>query len=356
MTARQTFRNTLIVVGTVAALYAAFEGRAILLILLVALIVASALRPGMLWLERRRFPRPLAIAVLYILLIIAVVLLGFYIVPTVINRFGGYVVDADNFADQLIESQRQILESVQNTFGIELTGISSSAIRTSVTNVYTEIQSRVPAAAGNVAGLLSDTLLMFVISAYWLASRDRAVEFFLSLLPVKNRADTRQMIEEMERALGSYVRGAAVISIVVGLLNFLVLRLFSVPTAGIQAFIVGATTAIPVIGGYIGGAASIAIALVSSPEHAVVTTIAFLVIQQLENQVLTPVILGRAVDVNPIVTIVALFIGFALVGVVGALIAVPVAGALQILLMHLVIRPQQQKVAAPPAPKVAEAK
>src|SRR5215207_3291448 len=145
--------------------------------------------------------------------------------------------------------------------------------------------------------------------------------------------------------MGSYVRGISLVVAFVGIANFIILSLFRVPNAVTIAFIIGITTAIPVLGGFIGAAIGVLLALLSSPANGVITFLSFVAVQQVEVHYLTPRMMARSVGLNPILIIVFLFVGFALGGVVGAILSVPVAGTFYILLRYLVIEPRKEEAA-----------
>ncbi len=179
------------------------------------------------------------------------------------------------------------------------------------------------------------------MGVYWLTSRDQAVDFVLHLFPLGRRGDVGTMIHEIESSMGAYVRGIVLISTFVGVANFIILSIFQVPNPVTLGFIVGITTALPIIGGYIGAFTATLLAFLSSPLNALIAFGTFVVVQQVENHLLTPRVMSRSVNLNPILIIVFLFVGSALGGVIGALIAVPIAGTLNILLRHLIIEPRQ---------------
>lgn len=156
------------------------------------------------------------------------------------------------------------------------------------------------------------------------------------------RAQVAEIIEDIEISIGSYMRGVVLVAAFVGFANFAILALLGVPNAVTLGFIVGITTALPIIGGYIGGITSTLLALLSSPIHGLFAILTFAGVQQLEMHYLTPRVMSRSVGLNPILIIVVLFIGFAVGGVIGGLISVPISGVISVLLRHLVIVPRQQ--------------
>jgi putative heme transporter len=345
MTAQQTFRNTVVVLLTLLVAYALYASARILVVLLVAIIVASAVRPTVLWLCKRHLPMALAILLVYAGLAFGIFLLGVVVLPPAASQFAGYLENERNLADRVIESQTWIQNTIQERTGTYVTLFDPQALRTTIGDIIRQIKQAVPALAGEFGGLLGDFVLVFVMGVYWLTSRDQAVNFALQLFQIGRRAEVSLIITEIETSMGAYVRGIALVCLFVGLANFAILSVFGVPNAVTLGFIVGITTALPIIGGYIGAATAVLLALLSSPIHALIAFGSFVFVQQIENHYLTPRVMSRSVGLNPILIIVFLFVGFAVGGVIGALISVPIAGTINILLQHLVIVPRKDETA-----------
>jgi predicted PurR-regulated permease PerM len=350
MTAQQTFRNTVIVILTVAAAYALYASARILTVLLVAIIVASAVRPTVLWLKRRPVPEGLAILLVYAAIAFGIFLLGVVVLPPAASQFAGYIENDQKLANRIIETQTWLQNTIQERTGTQVTLLDPEGIKKTVSDLIRQIKEAVPALAGEFGGLLGDFILVFVMGVYWLTSRDQAVNFVLQLFPMGRRAEVGLIINEIETSMGAYVRGIVLVCLFVGIANFAILSIFGVPNAVTLGFIVGITTALPIIGGYIGAATAVLLALLSSPIHGLIAFGSFVAVQQIENHYLTPRVMSRSVGLNPLLIIVFLFIGFAVGGVTGALISIPIAGTISILLRHLVIGPRKDEN----APQIVE--
>ncbi len=346
MSAQQIFRNTLIVLFTVVTAYILFLSLHIIVILMVAIISASALRPFVLWLEKKlKLPYTISILVVYAIILLTIFGLFLIVLPPAISRLGGYIENEDRLASKIIEAdhwvERNLEIILQTPADQNINLLDPDSIRTTVHNVVKSLNEQIPALAGEFGGLFGDAILVFVIGVYWLTSRDAAVNFTLQLFPLSRRALAREIITEIEQSLGAYMRGVALVVLFVGVTNFVLLTIFGVPNATTMAFIIGMTTALPIIGGYIGASVAVFIALLETPLAALLTLLSFVLVQQIENHYLTPRVMSNSVHISPILVIVALFIGFSVGGVVGALIAVPVAGTLMVLARYLVIEPMK---------------
>ena len=346
MSASQVFRNTVVVILTVVVAYILFLSLNIVIVLLFAIIFASALRPVVLWLDKR-VPEALAILLTYLGVLLVVIGLFVIVLPPAVNRLGVYIENDDRLAFRLISANNWAERTLNTVLQPEepIVLLESDSIRTEVSRTVASLRDTIPSMAGNVGGLLGNLVLVIVIGIYWLTSRDQAVEFTLQLFSLARRPLVKQIILEIEQGLGAYVRGVMLVVMFVGIANFILLTIFRVPNATTLAFVIGITTALPVIGGFIGAGVAVFLALLETPVAGLLTLVSFVLVQQVETHILTPRMMSNSVHISPILVIVSLFIGFAVGGVIGGLIAVPVAGTLMVLARHLIIEPQKQQVA-----------
>lgn len=346
MSAQQTFRNTVVVILTLVSAYVLFVSLHILVVLLFAIIIASAMRPAVLWLDRHGLSQSLAILLVYLATIGAILFLFVLVLPPAVNRLSGYIENDDRLAYKLISANRwaenTLTDLTHAPAPVQL--LDEETIRSGVQRAVDGLKSSFPLLAGEAGALIGDAILAIVIGVYWLTSRDEAVAFTQQLFPLGRRVLIREIIFEIEQTLGAYVRGVGLVVLFVGVANFVLLLLFRVPNPTTLAFIIGITTALPIVGGFIGAGAAVFIALIESPLAALLTLASFVLVQQVETHYLTPRTMSNSVHISPILVILALFIGFAVGGVVGGLIAVPIAGTLMVLARHLVIEPKKSEV------------
>lgn len=345
-TAKDTFRNGLILAAAFAIAYFIYLSLDILLLLLVAFIIALAIRKPVQALQRRRLPKGLAILIVYGLVLLVIALLLLVILPPIIRQSAPYLQDEDTLIKQIMAAENRLEAEIEARTDLEITLPDEQAVRTTISSAVNQARSRIPALAGNFGSLLSNLALVFVTAMYILLSFDQIIDMILRLFPTQQRGEILQMLEEIEQAVGGYVRGALLVAAIIGVLDFLALTILRIPNAGMLALIVAVTTTVPAIGGYVGVIGATLVALLSSPTDALVTLIVVVVVQQLENYVFSPRIIESTVNLNPVISIMSILIGVAVVGVVGALIAVPVASAVKILIYHLVYKPRIQQAAA----------
>jgi len=345
MTGYQVFRNTLIIVITLALTYLFIRSLNVWIVLVVAILVASALRPPIMRLREWGVPQSLAILIVYGGVTLLTVTLLIAVLPPVINQVVSYIQNDNRLADRLITAHYWVERFLSQSTGSDVRlGIEPEAIRTAVHDVVETIRVTAPSLITNIFNFAGDFIIMIIIGIYWVTSRERAAAFLIELLPLGRQVQAQAILDEIETGLGGYVRGIVLVSLMVGILCFVALVLLHIPNAATLSFVYGLSTAIPIIGGFVGVVLATALAVLSSPSEALVVLVVTVIIQQIENYILSPRIMAKNADFDEILVIVFIAAGFTLNGVTGALIAVPVAGTMAILLKHLVFEPRKGKV------------
>lgn len=345
MEARNVFRNTVIVLATIAAAYILVSSIRILIVTLLAVIIASAARASVRRLERIGLPTAAAILLVYGGFLLGIGVLLLLIVPPVVNQLANFLSNED-----LLSLRLQIVVNWLETTLASITGspvnlVSPTDISNAAASVVAQVRDIAPSFVDDLGGVLGEIVLIFVMGVYWLTSRDKIADFIETVLALRSRYKANQIILEVETAVGSYVRGVISVALIVGVLNFILLLILNVPNAATYAFIIGVMTMLPVVGGFIGGGGATLLAALSSPAHGALVFIVFVLVQQLETHYLTPRVMARSMRIDPLLVIIGILAGFTLYGVVGGIIAVPIIGTITILLRSLVIEPQVEKVA-----------
>jgi predicted PurR-regulated permease PerM len=346
MTVGQVFKGTLAVLLALATAYLIVLTLNVWITVLVAILVASAVRPYILRLMRLGVSQVASILIVYGGLAAGTVTLLILVMPPIINQFVSYLDNEDRLANRLISAQNWVDRTVdQFTEGDIQFGLPPEEIRTSVSNVIQEVRITAPTLVGSATSFIGDLILVIVMGLYWITTRERTEAFLVQLVPLGNRAQLRLIFEEIEIRLGSYVRSIVLVSVIVGFMCFAVLLVLRVPGAGTISFFYAIATAIPVIGGLIGVVIATLLALLTSPTAAVIVLVLTFLLQQFENYYLTPRLMAQGTDFDPLLVIIFVSMGLTLGGVTGALIAVPVAGIVSILTKHLILEPRKATVA-----------
>jgi predicted PurR-regulated permease PerM len=341
----EVFRNTVIVLLTLAVAYLVFVSINIIVVLIIAILIASAVRPIVMRLQRWRLPQSVAILIVYSVMAISIFTILVIVLPPVVNQSAQYLQSEDRLANRIIFAQYVVRQVVNQNLGADIPVASNDVIRETISGMLDQVNTSAPAMLNEIANTASEFILALVMGIYWLTGRDRAVEFFTSLFPLSQRATMHTIIIEIEESLGQYLRGIVTVSVIIGLLNFVILQILGVANALTLGVITGIATAIPIIGGLLGVVVTVFFALLASPVQALIVLLVTIAVQQFENYILTPRIMSDGVGFDTILIFVFVAAGFTLNGAVGALIMVPVAGALYIIIRHLVIEPRRAEVA-----------
>lgn len=344
MTTGQVFRGTLIILLTLIAAYMVIMSIHIIIVLFIAIIIASAVRPAITGLTRRHVPPALAIVSVYLTIAVVIVTLLVAVFPPVVNQVAQYLDNEGRLAYRIITAQRWVEATISDVTQNEVSLVAPEEIRSAVTSFVGQIRRAMPSMLDDIGTTLGDAILIFVMGAYWLTSHERATSFISQISPPRYRTTVGLAVEEIESTLGGYVRGMALISLIVGLLNFVAMQLLGVPNAVTLAFIIAITTTIPMIGGLIGVVLALLLTLVVAPQYVIVVIVIAFIVQQIEAYVLGPRIMSNSVGLDPLLVIVYTAIGFVMFGIVGALIAVPIMGAIHILVTRFIITPYQESI------------
>ena len=202
---------------------------------------------------------------------------------------------------------------------------------------------QVMTSAGQILGYLTLVsrfiflaIVILVLAFYWTLDGPRIIQSFLLLLPQGQRESISELVSAMETKVGFYVAGQGFLCLVIGIMALLAYLLIGLPNALVLALLAGVLEAVPMVGPLLGALPAALVALAISPSRLIWVIVATVVIQQLENTLLVPRVMKKAVGVNPFVTLVALFAFSSLFGIAGALMAIPLAAIIQLLLNRFV--------------------
>lgn len=309
----------------VGALFLLWEIRAVIGLLLISIFFALAISPPVEWLDRHRVPRWLAILIVYLGIGTAIVGIGLLIVPPLVEGIDDLSGDIPNYIEDL--RQNDSFRDYDDRYDIT-SGLETQA---------TELPSRLGDAAGTLrdvtVGVFSSLVQLFsilVITFFLLIEGRRVLDFFYRQMPPERKKRVHGVADDISNAISGYVFGAFVIATLAGVMTYVVLSLLGVPFALPLAIVFAFFDLIPLLGATIGGiVVGIVVAFTSFPVGFLIWAGVLLVYQQIENNLIVPHIYGQAVQIHPLIVIIAILIGAALLGILGALIAIPAAAAIQ---------------------------
>lgn len=291
-----------------------------LALLILAFTIAQAFSPVVDALERR-LPRALAAALLYAAILGVVFVMLASIVPTLANEVGALV----QRAPELLESLRVWLSGFLPVSRIPLQDALLSVLYN-----FQSILLNLPLQALNV---LFDALVVFFLSLYLLIAGPRLKHFVLCLVPQSRRRRVGRALGRMGRAMGGYVRGAALSGVFVGLLTWVALLIVGLEYRGALAVAAAVGEFVPYAGPIVAAAPAMLVALGTSPSTALIVALLYIGMQQLESYVIAPNVMKTQTDLHPALVILALAAGFSVGGLIGALAALPTFAALRVVVV-----------------------
>jgi len=319
----------LLAVGVV--LYVLYVARHVLSWLLVALFLALALNPAVEWFQRRGLGRGLAAGITFILAILVVVGLGWLFIPALVDQVNSFAEKVPDYIHDLthgrgrlgfLETKYHIVERVKSA--VDNNGVGKLAIGAGAALAVTK----------SVISAVVATLTIVFLTFFLVLEGPMWTERIFGLISEEKRPRWRSVAHDVYRTVGGYVTGNLLISLIAGISSGIVLWATGVPFAIALGLLVGLLDLIPLAGATIAAVVVVLVAIAAQgATAAIIVGVFFVIYQQVENHVIQPLVYGRTVQLSPLAVLVSVLIGAELAGVLGALAAIPVAGALQVLLV-----------------------
>jgi predicted PurR-regulated permease PerM len=313
----------------------------VLTLLTVAFFLTLALNPVVELLVRRGLRRGGAVAAVFALAVGAFVLLGFVVVPPVTQQAGELAQSAPVYVNEVLNNPRvqdidqhyQVIDKIQEEVNKRLTD----------SDFMSQVAGGVLGAGRIVAEGIFSTLTVLVLTLYFLSSLPTLKQAAYAVVPASRRTRVISLSEEIMRRVGSYAIGQVVVAAVNAFCAWIMMSIVGIPYAAVLAVAVGFLGLVPMVGATLGAVLVAVVALFDDPTKAIIALVYFIVYQQTENYLVAPRIMQRTMSVPGAVTIVAALIGGTLLGMLGALLAIPAAAGL-LLLYDEVLVPRQRRV------------
>lgn len=307
--------------------------RALVIPFAASLVVAYILQPIVEQLVKRRMPRAIAIALIYFAFVLVVIVIAINCIPLIskqLTELGSHLPDlvrrADAWIDQMAAHKQYLPQS----------------LRVAVESIISQLQNGIVGYTGHVFNLITNTVSAVFIACvipflvFYMLKDARAIgRAIVHLAPQRHRPAVRIILEGIDDTLGKYVRGQLLVMLVVGILTYAGLLIVRMPYALTLATFVGLMDLVPYIGPFIGAAPAIILALFISPPMAIKVLIVNLAVQQVEGNLVSPQIMGRTLDLHPMLIVAALLIGGEIGGVLGLVVAVPFVAVVKVTWRHI---------------------
>jgi predicted PurR-regulated permease PerM len=329
-------RTLLVIAATVLAValvvWVLLEAWQVVSWIFIAILFAIALQPAVDFLERRGMPNGAAVTLVSIAALAAVGLLAWAVIPPLVSQTTELIQAIPGAIDD-ITAGRGPLGFLQTDYGLAdrarefLEGRSSEGVL-GVTSPALEV----------LRGILTAvvaTVTIFFMVFFLLREGRRWVNAGVDLLPPASRPRWERVLAGVTRTIRGYVTGNLLISLIAGLVAYVTLFALGVPYALPLALLVALLDLIPLVGATLGTVLAAGVALSEGLFPCLVVVAVFIVYQQIENHLLQPLIYGRTVQLSPLMVLISILLAGSIAGVIGALIAIPIAGSLQVVVIEL---------------------
>ena len=329
-----TVRTILTAIGLVLAtalvLYIVLQTLSVLTWMVIAAFFAVALYPVVGWVQRRLLGgrrRALATLLVFLVLVAALSAISTVFIVPLAREGAQFAGELPELVDEARAGRGPVGELLERTNALGWVQDNQERIAGFVTGLTSPAAGVLLGVATGVAGLATIIVLAFLM----VLEGPKVVDGFSNLFHPARAKRIRAVGADCARSVTGYLSGNLLISVIAGTLTYITLKILGVPFAGLIALFVAIADLIPLVGAPIGAVVGTIAAFLQSDTAGIVALIFFVVYSQLENQLLQPVILSRTVDLNPLTVIVSILLAVELAGILGALLAIPVAGMIQVI-------------------------
>ncbi len=330
---------TLVFSFVVFCFYLIYRFYQVVFILFIAVMLGTVIRPVANWLTRRGLSRMASVILVYLLVFLF--LAGFlWLLSPLIFKQGATILGElplyyQSLRTWLADSPSHLFQRLGNYLPSSMPNIDSA---------FAGDQSAVASAGTAVvyvtlaARAIFTTIVILALTLYWTLDGPRIIRSLLLLMPKERRELTADLISAMEASVGSFLVGQGLLCLSIGTMALVAYLLIGLPNVFVLAIAVGLLEAVPMVGPALGALPASLVALSISTDKFIWVVVASIIIQQTENTLLVPRIMGRTVGVNPFVTLLSIFAFSSLFGIAGALMAIPMAAVIQLVLNHFVFQ------------------
>lgn len=288
------------------------ELRIVIIIVFIAFLLTMVLRPFTARLQHWHVPTALAVLLPILGVLCILALIGFFIIPSFIH-------EAQQFANQL----PSYFDKIKHSSLLKSTNINTGSLENSLKGHIGSLAGTFLSVTTTVAKIIAGIITIAVITLYWTATYDETKKTMLTYVPASHRERAYDIWTRMEKKLVHWVQAQVLLSVTIGVLVWLGALIIGLPYAAALGVISGLFESIPTLGAIAAGIPGVLLGLSISLKTAIAALIMYILVHQLENHIVVPLLYGRTVRLHPIMVIVSLLIGAELYGILGVLLAVP---------------------------------
>lgn len=318
----------------------------VLMSIFLGVFLALGLDPAVRALERRGVRRPIGVAIVAVAFLLLVVAILLVVVPAIVRQLAAVVVGAPETIESMQQSQWYL--DLERNLGVDLSAVVAEGVQSLTTlSSFLTISGGVLKAGFGVIGAVSSFVMVSVLTLYFVASLESIKQSVARLVPAYRRASFSRLLDEVTSSVGGVVAGGVTLSSINAAVVLVLQLLVGSPAPAVLAIAAFFVTLVPMIGSLvflvIGGIATLFV----SPTAALIFVIAYFAYIQIEAYVVTPRVMGRAAAVPSVLVIIGAMIGATLLGLLGALVAIPITASILIVIRQVWI-PRQDSETTPP--------
>jgi predicted PurR-regulated permease PerM len=339
---RRIIAATIVILAVGLGFWLLYHFRLVVFLLFTGIVIGTAMRPASAQLQRFGLSARLAGILAYLALIILLGGVLLLVLPLMIEQLAAIATTLPDYyhslRESMVDSPSRLIWRLGNRLPQELTFSSPSA--EAETEAAATTMTQLFRYSRLVIWTIFITIGTLVISFYWTLEDQRAIRTLTLLLPLDRRDEAQEMIQTMQLKVGAFIRGQAFLGVLIGLMSLVAYWLIGLPYVLVLALLAGLMEVVPYIGPLLGALPAFMLVLSTDPTKAIWVVIATLIIQQIENTILLPRIMDRSVGVNSIVTLLSIAAFGSLFGLLGAILAIPMAAVIQMLLDRFLLDPE----------------
>lgn len=300
-------------------------------LLFIAIVLGEAIAPLVTFMAKI-MPRGVAVGLIFLTFVGTITGLGYYLAPQITQQTTAFIEQLPDFIDKASEVVEEASEVVDEA---PVNGTSDD-VWAGIQNNFGNLTNTLAALPMMLFTSIAQVAIMTFMAVYWTISRRAVREFIESLAPDSVKENVRAVLVELSRTVGGYVRGTGIGAIAVGGAVFIGLSIMGVNYPLVLAIFAAFGELIPILGPNLAAIPAIIVAFLDSWQLAVAVVIFYIVLQQIESNVLVPIIMKNQADIPPLLVIIAVSFGGAIAGILGAIIAIPAAGVLRVIVLRVV--------------------
>jgi predicted PurR-regulated permease PerM len=339
-TFRRVMGATLVMVFVALSFWLLYRFNQVVFILFIAIVIGTVIRPAVTWLYQRGLPRITGVILVYVILLTLLISFVLLLFPLIVEQGTTIAAAVPGY----YQSLREWLVNYPNPSIVRLSEFLPAQLPT--LQPIQQTAQQMLTSAGQALGYLSlaakaifITIIILLLAYHWTLDGPRIIQSLLPLVSKDQREGISELISAMETKISSYLAGQGILCLVIGIMALVAYMLIGLPNALVLALVAGVFEAVPMIGPLLGAIPAGVIALSIAPSKLIWVIVATIVIQQIENSLLVPRVMHKAVGINPFVSLLSLFAFSSLFGIAGALMAIPMAAIIQLMLDRFVFHP-----------------